>query len=327
MIIYDPIIHNLQSHGGITVYFNNLLSGCKVNNVEHLILTERLKKYQRYFDLPLSSQLNSHKNVFHSSYYRLPSQQDINVVTTVHDFTYEKFVTGIPLAVHSWQKNRAVRNSDINICVSHNTAKDLQEFVGISEDRIRVVHNGVSENYFLLESESRMATSKVVFIGARKGYKNFEMAVKALSSFSDLELAIVGGGELDEGELKLLHSYLPNRFEWLGKLDDSELNILYNNAFCLFYPSSYEGFGIPVIEAMRAGCPVVAVDSSSIPEVGGNAALLARSADVDEFRTLIDRLFVAQERTRLQALGLEQSAKFSWDRCFQETLAVYAELI
>ena len=99
---------------------------------------------------------------------------------------------------------------------------------------------------------------------------------------------------------------------------------MYNSAYCLIYPSSYEGFGIPVIEAMRAGCPVVAVNTSSIPEVAGNAGLLVDNPDCNELVYAL--LTIDKNRQQLINAGFTQAAKFSWNKCFNETQKVYDEL-
>ncbi|MGL4338752.1 MAG: glycosyltransferase family 4 protein, partial [Turicibacter sp.] len=210
------------------------------------------KKFSRYNRCHILQR----SGVFHSSYYRLPSHKELKVITTVHDFTYEKFIKGPAQWVHTWQKNRAIRNSDVVICVSHNTAKDLMQYCPIDPQKIRVIHNGVSDSYHPLGGLSSEQQQDVVFVGARSGYKNFKLTVESVATVANLSLQIVGGGSLTKDEIKHLERYLPNRYCWLGRLSDEELNKTYNQAYALLYPSSYEGFGIPVIEAMRAGCPV-----------------------------------------------------------------------
>ncbi len=123
---------------------------------------------------------------------------------------------------------------------------------------------------------------QVLFVGSRSGYKNFRSVVDALSSLHDLRLVCVGGGPLSPDEVRLLEKLLPGRYNWSGYLSSEELNLEYNKSACQVYPSVYEGFGIPVLEAMQAGCPVVAVKSSSMPEVAGDAALLTENGDADE---------------------------------------------
>ncbi|MGY0156505.1 glycosyltransferase family 4 protein [Edwardsiella tarda] len=336
MIIYDGIIEKLQSGGGVTVVFRELIS--RMSNYKYISYDNKSKisspdsniiydsrPFERYRDVN-SNIIDKIENceVFHSTYYRIPSLSDIPIVTTVHDFTYEKFITGPARWIHSWQKKRAILRSDIVICVSHNTAKDLMRYCPVDPSRIRIIHNGVSEVYRPISKKNRFQSNKVLFIGARSGYKNFDLAIESISSIKNLELCIVGGGKLSEQEYKKLEQKLPNRYCWLGGISNEELNTIYNQSYALLYPSSYEGFGIPVIEAMRAGCPVIAANSSSIPEVAGNAAILLDMLSVSSVRDAL--LSMPSYREQLIADGFKQANKFSWDSCFQKTLAVYDEL-
>ncbi|WP_439839357.1 glycosyltransferase family 4 protein [Aeromonas caviae] len=342
MIIYDGIIERLQNIGGISVLFKEIISRCHKDKINFRYFNYKENSYiysfgevcrskclERYrnFDHPSLSLNKIDKYIFHSTYYRLPKVRDrenIKVVTTVHDFTYERFSHGPAKWVHRFQKNRAIRNSDIIICVSHNTAKDLMRYCPVDIKKIRVVYNGVSDSYHQLEVHPNAPSKDVLFVGARNGYKNFRLAVQSVSRINDMNLHIVGGGALTRDELAYLNKYLPNRYRWLGRLTDEELNIEYNKAYALLYPSSYEGFGIPVIEAMRAGCPVIAVNSSSIPEVAGQAAILVDT--ISESSLCEALLSVPSQRQYLIDAGFVQAAKFSWEKCYQDTLSVYNEL-
>lgn len=195
----------------------------------------------------------------------------------------------------------------------------------MTRKKIRVIYNGVSDSYHPLDDISGEQSQDVVFVGARSGYKNFRLAVESVAAVPNLRLQIVGGGKLSEDEITHLDGHLPNRYQWFGRLSDEELNQTYNQAYALLYPSSYEGFGIPVIEAMRAGCPVIAVNVSSIPEVAGDAAILVDKATVAAFSEALIKL--PAMRKQLIHAGFVQAAKFSWDRCSEETLAVYNELL
>jgi mannosyltransferase len=336
MIIYDGIIESLQQSGGVTVVFKELIkrltdySYCSYEVSSRIVSPQKnhilgSRFLERYRDAQLPNDILGKDVVFHSTYYRLPANKKLPVVTTVHDFTYERFVKGPAKWVHSWQKNRAIRNSDLVICVSHNTAKDLQKYCPINPKKIRVIYNGVSDSYHLLDGILSEKSQDVVFVGARSGYKNFTLAVESVASVPNLQLKIVGGGKLSEDEIKHLDAYLPNRYQWLGRLSDEELNQTYNTAYALLYPSSYEGFGIPIIEAMRAGCPVIAVNVSSIPEVAGDAAILVDKTTVAAFSEALIKLPAI--RKQLISAGFAQAAKFSWNRCFEETLAIYNELL
>lgn len=189
MIFYDGIIYSLQGGGGISVLFNELVSRLP----QHLYYLKRYGKVrylERYRRVPLRFPVD----IFHSTYYRLPYNGRCAVVTTVHDFTYEKFSSGIKKYAHSLQKKNAVMQSDLLLCVSNSTKADLLEFYGKDLDsKIRVVHNGVSHDYCFL---GRGFNHEVLFVGTRQGYKNFISVVKALSFIKDLTLVCVGGGGL-----------------------------------------------------------------------------------------------------------------------------------
>lgn len=294
-------------------------------NIESNIPTKIL----RY--LPFTKKLKS-KSIFHSSYYRFSLQRDIVNVTTVHDFTYEYFVKGLPRHLHFIQKSLAIKNSSGIICISNSTKKDLLKFYpDIDESIVKVIYNGVSEDFRIIDDRvhylervfpSLIGKKYILYVGDRSLYKNFDIAVAVVKELKDYFLVAVGGKNFRKDELEKIRP-IKDRFYYFGGIDSKKLNILYNNAFCLLYPSSYEGFGIPIIEAMRAGCPVVSTNRSSIPEISGNAALLVDNIDVDSFVREVLKLEDNNFRAILITKGLENSSKYSWDKCFAETYDFY----
>ena len=139
-------------------------------------------------------------------------------------------------------------------------------------------------------------------------------------------MVCVGGGNFTREEVQLLEQYLHLRYRHLGFLTNIELNIEYNQSLCLVYPSLYEGFGIPVLEAMKSGCPVIAVNCSSIPEVAGNAALLLENGNPFDIRQAVESLMISETRDKYIGRGVVQSARFSWDETYQKTMRVYNDL-
>lgn len=341
MILIDGIVSSIQKYGGISVYFNELISRLSTSDSNALLLeysdnqlckdlngkgaVQRVqvapRAFERYRDI------KSDANIFHSTYYRLPEKRDRqSVVTTVYDYTYEKFIKGLPRVVHSWQKNRAVQSSDIVIAISESTKKDLMHYSAIDESRIRVVYPSASDNYKVLERDERSVGDTVVFVGSRAIYKNFDLAVNAVSEIKDKTLLIVGGGGLTSSELEMLERLIPGRYRFESWLNEVDLNRVFNRAFALVYPSSYEGFGIPVVEAMKAGCPVVASNVSSIPEAAGEAAILLNDICSEGIVSALRDLESAELRSQLVDKGIKHCQTFSWDKCYQETLNIYKEL-
>lgn len=352
-IVYDNMVFNLQKAGGISLYWYEIIKRMLRDNlsVSFIEQTEnndnifrndlflknvRIEKkiklaLLRY--LPLTEKIER-KSIFHSSYYRVCWQKDIINVTTVHDFTYEYFRTGLAKWLNYYQKKVAIYKSDGIICISENTKKDLLKFHPWAINKtIKVIYNGVSDDYFKLSAdfESDLFNEYrdrkfIIFVGDRADYKNFQIVIELLSKALDYELVIIGGKNLSAGELLQLNSRLENRYVHLKGIASQELNILYNLAFCLVYPSKYEGFGIPPLEAMKAGCPVITTNFSSLPEVVGEAAIMVTQIAADEFFKSLKKLENNQYRSDLVQKGYIQAMKFSWDETYSQILSFYHEL-
>ena len=280
---------------------------------------------ERYLDPPI---VNNKPFIFHSSHYRICKNKCAINVTTVHDFTYEKYRKGLPLWVHSWQKFRAIRKADIVVCISENTKRDVLHYLpDIDENKIRIIYNGVSTDYKVLDTDKYTNLGNyVVFVGSRQPYKQFDLVVQSLKD-TQYKLAIVGGA-LSEKEERFVNEVLgKDNYVQLGYLSNLELNELYNKAVCLAYPSAYEGFGIPVLEAQRAGCPVIAYNASSIPEIIGKTPLLLDELSIVDFRSKLEILKDKTKRDEIIATGLENSKRFSWERMGNEYVALYKELL
>ncbi|MFT6466227.1 glycosyltransferase family 4 protein [Halopseudomonas sp.] len=321
MIFFDGIIYNLQRTGGVTVLFDELIRRLPQDSY---VLAKNAPRHRldRYF----KCRVNHYCDIFHSTYYRLPATGGPHVVTTVHDFTYERFVRGPKQWLHTWQKNKAIAGSDAIICVSESTKQDLLEFCGARyESRVHVIPNGVSDQFKPIVDA--VPNNQVFFVGARAGYKNFLATVKAVSLLDEIVLTCVGGGGFTDTELATLENNLPGRYRHTGFLSTDGLNKEYNRSICLVYPSLYEGFGIPVLEAMRTGCPVIAVNASSIPEVAGQSAYLLETGNAEEISEAIKFFLSDDHRREFQFKGWQQSSLFSWDVTAQKTISVYEDLL
>ncbi|OYY31863.1 MULTISPECIES: glycosyltransferase family 1 protein [unclassified Polaromonas] len=340
-IVIDGIIYLLQRHGGISVYFNELLKrstppevqssailyGNSPKNANFFAGHIEMRKPRR-FERYRKCQVSSEANIFHSSYYREPDK-NIPTVVTVHDFTYERYVKGPRLWLHSFQKFSSIRRAQAIICISENTRKDLLEFMpDIPLDRISVVHNGVGDSFFPLGPAiyESLVRPFILFVGGRRGYKNFIVVVEALAQLTEFDLVCVGGGPLSSYEQEKVGRLLGNRFKYLNYVSDQELNHLYNQAYCLVYPSINEGFGIPVLEAMRAGCPVIACEGSSISEIAEDAAILLSQPAVEELLDAIIKLDNSQLRNIIRLKGFSRASSFSWQKTFEQTMKVYETL-
>lgn len=334
MIIFDGIIYSWHGTGGIGVYFEEIVSRLRPLHLDYKFI--RFKKSEipipseykkpRIFERYRKFSGNVDGDVFHSSYYRTPTKSHVKVITTVHDFTYEKHIGGLKAFIHSSQKIAAIKASDFIICVSNNTADDLFRFVpNFPKSKVIVIHNGVGEDYFPLESTEKVQFQKpyVLFVGMRNRYKNFLAAVESVRMTQDLDLRCVGGGPFSKNELQQLKESLPGRHYHMGRVSNDHLNKLYNGAHCLIYPSIYEGFGIPLVEAMKAGCPVLALNASSIPEVVGSSGCLVNNSTPQDFLIGINKLRDTSYRNDLIDSGLSRANFFSWQKTANETANLY----
>lgn len=336
----DGIIFSLQNHGGISVYFHQLLEYLFIRKEKTTFLVEDpflqdaknigaslniICRPARLFERYRLCRVPDNASVFHSSYYRLPSRRDVPTVVTVHDFIYERYQRGPRQWVHTAQKNAAIRAAQAVICISESTKQDLLEFVGETPgQKIYVIHNGVSDIFTNLGLKP-LVTPFVLFVGQRGGYKNFSIALAAMEFLPELELHCVGGGPIRPEELKGVPDSVAKRIRHMGFVSDEELNVLYNRAVCLLYPSSYEGFGIPVVEAMRAGCPVVSMDCKAVLEVGRDALTVVSELDP---RAMADAILktASSERASLIQKGLAVAQGYSWDATHERTVEVYRSL-
>lgn len=342
-IVYDDIIYSLQKSGGGSVYWTEITKRLGTNAMHYVYddatnnffykerelineikLSSKFLIVKRYLNMKL---MKKNPFIFHSSLYRFCKNKTAINITTVHDFTYEYFRKDLKSILHKIQKKRAVMHSSGVICISENTKKDLLKFYPKYKGIIKVIYNGFSDDVFFKE-ELTEKRNIILFVGARTDYKRFDLCVEIVERLSEYKLVIVGGGDLTSEEETLLNMKLENRYEKKGYLNNDELRKLYNEAFFLCYPSEYEGFGIPIIEAQACGCPVVCQNVSSIPEVSKDTVIYIDSkGNFDENIVKISRLFNTDYYAKLVEDGLENTKRFSWDKCAHEVEEFYKEFL
>ena len=305
-VIFDNIIYNLQRYGGISVVWNELLSRARADKdlqVTELDYRQHLSpRFMERYRIPAYKA--DTPAIFHSSYFRVLPQEGVYNVTTVHDLTYHFYRRGLAKAVHLLEERRALQHSEAIICVSENTKRDLLRFYPwLDESRINVIYNGVSELFSPISSVQKKGY--LLFVGnSQADYKRYDVA-QEVARLTGVELVTAAGVSLEQ------------------------LNVMYNEALCLLYPSDYEGFGIPVIEAQRAGCPVIAQNHSSIPEVIGEKGLMVQHDTPQrmaaEMADIVRQLQSRPTRAIIEA-GLENAQRFSWDKTYQQVKQVYENI-
>lgn len=232
-------------------------------------------------------------------------------------------------------KREAIEKADHILCISNSTRNDLLRLTDVPESKLSVVHLGFQglSDVHCQSPKTTKCNDYLLFVGPRSGYKNFDRFIKAVARskrlLNDFHVIAFGGGALSQAEMELISS-LGFRADQVRQEsgDDRALNRAYQDASLFVYPSLYEGFGIPPLEAMSNGCPVVCSNSSSIPEVVGEAALFFDPESVDDITTAMETaVYSAQVQGDLIARGASRVKEFSWAKCASETLSAYRSAV
>ena len=275
-------------------------------------------------------------DIFHPTYYSLMDlvPTAAKTIVTVYDFVHER-VGGrnfIDIELTKLRKRTTINRADLILAISESTRADLLEFFpGIDPGKVVVTHLGVdSEFFFHRTSEPTEGRRSILWVGQRGGYKNFAVVISALSLLPksilhDVDLVLFGGEPLgDETFGALVKIGLkPTQISHVFG-DDSELIKRYRTSHMMLYTSLYEGFGLPILESMASGCPVICGAVSSMPEVAGDSALIVDVTKPEEVAIAIQALFDDSElHQQYQKLGYHRASLFPWDACVEKTESAY----
>jgi len=360
-IFFSSDIFLLQRYGGISRYFTQLASNlakkkeCDLSIGGSLFLNEHLNQapssIKRGKMIYLNTRIgyiinyiskifqNIHNKIYkpdiiHCTYYsrNIKKIKGTKLVVTVFDMIHELFADQYSkFDCTSANKRRSVKVADHIICISEQTKKDLIRLFGVDEKKISVTMLGFS----LPKTHTvNLIFDKafILFVGSRKSYKNFKSLFIAYASnaelFSNYNLIAFGGEPFSKDELSMLAD-----FKLSGNVihisgDDSKLAFYYMNASIFVYPSMYEGFGIPPLEAMSFGCPVACSNVSSIPEVVGDAAAKFDPESVKSIESaLLKVLKDPNYKSDLIRRGRERVKLFSWESCADQTFEIYRKIL
>jgi glycosyltransferase involved in cell wall biosynthesis len=260
-------------------------------------------------------------------------------VITVHDISYEGGSELMPFRdrlIFRASVRRSIRRADAVLTVSQFTRAELTRRYGVADDLVTVTHNGVDRAFALDETTRPGAAPSpatddrryVLFVGSLQARKAPVSAVEALSLVPDqLRLVMVGPDKGAQADVVAAAERLglAERVEIRGHVERPALRQLYRDAACLVFPSRYEGFGLPIVEAMASGTPVVATASAAIPEVAGDAAVLVEPDTPAALAGGIERALA--DRDRLVAAGIARARLFSWRSTAEQTAVVYRRVL
>ena len=266
------------------------------------------------------------------------------VIITVHDIAYLRLPKLLNTSRKVYKKNIlriSIRKAKIIIADSFATKKDIIEYFGIREEKIRVVHLGVESRFCPIENvegfrlKNNLPSKMILNVGTLEPRKNVVSLIKAFKKlrergFEEVKLVIAGdkGWLYEEIFKEVGHSDLKKEILFLGVVKDEDLPLLYNCADIFVYPSLYEGFGLPPLEAMACGVPVITSNTSSLPEVIGDAGIMVDPNDVNSLCESMYILLKDRELwNRMRNMGFERSKLFSWDKTAKKILEVYDEVL
>lgn len=294
----------------------------------------------KYHRIKVQQKLKKGVDIFHPTYYDtyyLNSLGSAKLVLTIYDMIHEKKLfsddkINANTVITDNKKKLAIKASKI-IAISESTKKDIIDCYGIDPSKIEVIY--LSSSLLPVDdfSPTTVLPSKyILFVGNRDHYKNFSLFFQSvaplLQADKSLHLICAGGGKFSEKEKVLLaEKSLVDQIMQIG-IDDNLLAYLYQHALCFVFPSLYEGFGIPTLEAFACGCPVVLSNTSSMPEVGGDAVIYINPAEAESIyngiKQVVDNESLQKE---LRTKGYQQFKKFSWGKCVEEHYRLYANIL
>lgn len=346
-IFIDSQIYLLQPRGGISRYFSiltaqlrlkekiTLQTGHKRRYVRNPLVRLILFTYCSLFDYLKYRQKNF--DIYHQTYFWLPFRiiKNKRRVITVFDMNWEvmKSQSRFPY-FKSKLKCIACKRADHIITISNSTRADLIKLFNISPEKVTTIHLGVGEDFFVAKLQKYARKKKqILFVGKRSGYKNFDIFMQAFAGSqcvrSQFSVLCVGGGGFTRAEKILFQEYGLSETEIQHRdLTDAELIEEYKCSRCLVYPSLYEGFGLPILEAGAAGCAVITSDSSSMKEIGEGSCILVDPHKYDELREALEMVcFNDALMWELIEKGWANAKRYTWMETSRRTLKLYEGLI
>jgi glycosyltransferase involved in cell wall biosynthesis len=363
-VLVDGIIYRQQHFGGISRCFTEMLTrvgrhcgdietllhlpeGCHAQTPKAATIREIRDRHLRPYRLLNRASVAASKaaakklrpQIFHSTYYTSPYWPGMKTVVTVYDFIHEQFPALQGEAAFVEQKRREIERADAIIAISDCTGNDVLRYARVDPARITVIPLGVSDAFLetaeeipapLFRKQHNIPNPYWLFVGQRNLYKNFGTLLRAFTQISEktrTDLVLVGGlPELESWQIDLLIRHrLERRIHRLA-VSDGVLRQVYANAEGFIFPSLAEGFGIPLLEAMAAGVPIVASDIPVFHEVAGDAALFFDPYDDGALAHAMLRVLDKTTRCDLVHKGRERVRSFTWDEAARKLGQVYRGL-
>lgn len=359
-VVFSSDVFELQRFGGISRYFveiasrinllpgfqtkiatashiNSYLSKSSVNSGLYIPFSPsrvRVNKLMRVTNKIYSQSIGSkgYFDIRHETFYRgnIEYIKACKSVTTVYDLIREKFTPG-------WEgfqaKQKALARADAIICISESTASDLRSFYDVNPDKVSVIYLGVNSDFekFRKTSEMKRDSNQFLYVGARDNYKDFKTLIWAFASSRILRensRVLVFGNEFSKEELGLLNKFGIRKNFYHRKGNDFSLMNAYNDSIALVITSQYEGFGLPLIEAMISGCIVVSSRGGALAEIGGDLDIPFEVSNPESLAYSLESILSRIGKLEpLRELSYRHALKFTWEKTVEDTISVYRNLL
>ena len=300
---------------------------------QSLILKKQLMKFNDFSNKFFFK--NFKPDIFHTTYYSENYKINHNkIVVTVFDLIHEIFHDYYNQNKNFLPKKNILEKSSHIICISESTKKDLINFYNIDPSKISVTYLATNFKKLNLNfiNKKEIDYQYFLYVGSRWKYKNFKKLLEVFHYNSHIlknyKIILFGGGNLDDNEINLIEKFNLDKKQIIQiNGDEKTLKSLYANAKFFIYPSKYEGFGLPILESFSQECPVLCSNTSSIPEVAGDAAIYFDPNDTVSISNSIEKILASDQIRQFYInKGKERLNFFSWNKCAMETFKIYEKL-
>ncbi|MBP2032216.1 glycosyltransferase involved in cell wall biosynthesis [Clostridium algifaecis] len=302
------------------------------NNIEFIKMKSKFLSLSEQIELPLVVNKYNGKSIFHSPSFVASPFIKTKMIMTIHDLNHLRFPKYYS-PFHKYYYKYIVKPSALKckkiLTVSEFSKNEIVDWLKCDRDKVVVTYNGVDNRFKYIDDNDKLIKVKnkynlpnkfILYIGNLKPHKNVRTLIRAMS-LVDNDIKLVINGKINEPLMEVINTYnLKSKIRFIGYVDDEDLPILYNLANVFIFPSLYEGFGLPPLEAMACGCPVIVSNTSSLPEVVGDAGEKFEAEDYEKLAELIKK--VLDKSCDKQKL-IERSKLFNWEKTCDKTFKIY----
>ncbi|GKU31661.1 glycosyltransferase family 4 protein [Clostridium folliculivorans] len=328
-----------------SILVNDIALGKKIfkdiKNIEFILMKSKFLSLGEQLELPKIVNKFKGKAIFHSPSFVGSPFIKTDMVMTIHDLNhirFPQFYTPFHKYYYKFIVKSSANLSKKLLTVSEFSKLELVDWLECKKDKVVVTYNGIDKNFNVIKEQLQLEAIRnkyklhdkfILYVGNLKPHKNVETLVEAMKYLQDEKIKLVINGRVNESLKQIVDKHgLQDKIQFIGFVDDDDLSGLYNLAEVFIFPSLYEGFGLPPLEAMACGCPTIVSNTSSLPEVVGDNAIKIEPKD---HKALADgiKMLLRDELKRELIIegGIRRAKEFSWTKTANETIKIYKEIL